>query len=122
MSDEPPGPIDSPDAFRELFAATYGPIVAYARRRVSPDQVDDVVSEVYTTAWRRRADAHPGTLPDATALPWLYGIAANSIRNLRRSDGRHLRLVEKIEAQPAQPKYLLTSRGFGYSFSDEDNQ
>lgn len=113
MSDESPGPIDSPDAFRELFAATYGPIVAYARRRVSPDQVDDVVSEVYATAWRRRADAQPGTLPDATALPWLYGIAANSIRNLRRADGRHLRLVEKIEAQPAIEPVGATSDGPG---------
>ncbi|MEL6985319.1 MAG: RNA polymerase sigma factor [Actinomycetota bacterium] len=101
MSEEPTGPIASPDAFRELFAATYSSIVAYAQRRVSPDQVDDVVSDVYTTAWRRRADVRPETRPDATALPWLYGIAANSVRNHRRADGRHLRLVEKIEAQPA---------------------
>lgn len=29
------------------------------------------------------------------------------------------KLRQKIEDQPAHPKYLLTSRGFGYSFSDE---
>jgi DNA-binding response OmpR family regulator len=29
------------------------------------------------------------------------------------------KLRQKLEAEPAQPKYILTTRGFGYSFSDE---
>lgn len=90
------GPIGTPEQFRALFARTYPAIVAYARRRMPADRVDDVVSEVFTVAWRRRADLAPG----AAALPWLYGIASNVIRNLRRSDQRHLRLVERIEAEP----------------------
>ena len=96
MPDPRIGAIDGPDAFRRLFDQTYPAIVAYARRRVSPAQVDDVVAEVFATAWRRRADLDPG----AAALPWLYGVAANVVRNLRRADGRHLRLVERIEAEP----------------------
>ena len=32
------------------------------------------------------------------------------------------KLRQKIEEQPARPKYILTSRGFGYSFSDEDHR
>ncbi len=84
------------DAFRLLFADTYPALVAYARRRVGTDRADDVVSEVFATAWRRRADLDPGRPP----LPWLYGMAANVVRNLRRADGRHLRLVERIEAEP----------------------
>jgi RNA polymerase sigma factor (sigma-70 family) len=91
------GPIGTPEEFREVFARTYPSIVAYARRRMPADQVDDVVSEVFTVAWRRRADLAPG----AAALPWLYGVASNVIRNLRRADQRHLRLVERIEAEPA---------------------
>lgn len=104
------GPLDSTEAFRRLFGQTYPSIVAYARRRVAPDQVDDVVSEVFATAWRRRREFDPARLPtdaagatidpDRAALPWLYGMAANVVRNLRRADGRHLRLVERIEAQP----------------------
>ena len=96
MDPAPTPSIEGPDGFRALFADTYPAMVAYARRRVGADQVDDVVSEVYTTAWRRRADLDPAD----TALPWLYGVAANVVRNLRRSELRHLRLVERIESQP----------------------
>lgn len=84
------------DAFRLLFADTYPALVAYARRRVGTDRADDVVSEVFATAWRRRGDLEPGRPP----LPWLYGMAANVVRNLRRADGRHLRLVERIGSEP----------------------
>lgn len=31
------------------------------------------------------------------------------------------KLRQKLEDRPASPKYILTIRGFGYSFSDEDN-
>ena len=33
---------------------------------------------------------------------------------------RHLR--EKVEAQPSQPKWILTARGLGYKLSREANQ
>lgn len=92
------GSIDGPEAFRQFFGRTYPAIVAYARRRVPADQVDDVVSEVYTTAWRRRTDLDPGQ----PALPWLYGVAANAVRNLRRTDARRLRLVGRLEAEPTE--------------------
>lgn len=32
------------------------------------------------------------------------------------------KLRQKIEEHPASPKYILTLRGFGYSFSDEEDQ
>jgi RNA polymerase sigma-70 factor (ECF subfamily) len=83
--------------FRSLFNDTYPKMVAYARRRVAPADVDDVVAEIYTVAWRhwRSVDT---TRP---LLPWLYGIAGNVVRNARRSAGRHLRLVERLEAESA---------------------
>ena len=31
------------------------------------------------------------------------------------------KLRQKLEEEPAHPKYILTTRGFGYSFSDEDD-
>ncbi len=31
------------------------------------------------------------------------------------------KLRQKLEVEPAHPKYILTTRGFGYSFSDEDD-
>lgn len=96
MTDSQPQATEQAAAFAELFRQTYPSIVAYARRRVAADQVDDVVSDVFATAWRRRGDLDPTVEP----LPWLYGVAANAVRNQRRSDGRHLRLVERIETEP----------------------
>lgn len=87
----------SADTFRQIFDETYRPLVAYARRRTADwSQADDVVSEVYAVAWRRR-DEIDQTQP---TIAWLYGIAANTLRNHRRSSGRQLRLVDKMEAQP----------------------
>lgn len=87
-------------AFRSLFTATYGNLWAYARRRsMDPSEADDIVAEVYAAAWRRRADIDR----EAQPLPWLYGIAANVIRNTRRAGSRRLQLVERLQAQPQRP-------------------
>ena len=84
-------------AFRSLFEATYPKLVAYVRRRsFDAGAVDDVVSEVFATAWRRREDLEDQRDP----LPWLYGIAGNVLRNQWRADSRRLRLVDRLEAQP----------------------
>lgn len=83
--------------FRELFSATYAQVMAYARRRsFDHSDADDIVSEVYASAWRRRDFLEPGT----ASLPWLYGIASNIMLNRWRANGRRLALVERLEAQP----------------------
>ncbi|MEM9612005.1 MAG: RNA polymerase sigma factor [Actinomycetota bacterium] len=90
-------PLDDETRFRRLFETGYQPLVAYARRRtLNPAAADDVVAETFATAWRRRADLRPGAAP----LPWLYGIAANVLRNQRRSQGRALRLVDRLHHDP----------------------
>jgi RNA polymerase sigma-70 factor (ECF subfamily) len=98
---------DTADAawFRNVFDVAYTPLTAYARRRtVDASEADDVVAEVFTVAWRRRAErSHRGGDPESE-LPWLYGIASNTIRNHRRSLGRRLRLVERIGSQPRAPE------------------
>ena len=77
--------------FRQLFELSYQPLVAYARRRSATDaDADDLVGEVYATAWRRRDQLDNTVSP----LPWLYGIAGNVLRNQRRSTVRRLRLVD----------------------------
>lgn len=88
---------DDDARFRHLFEVGYGPLVAYARRRTGDaSAADDVVAETFATAWRRRADLRPDTSP----VPWLYGIAANVIRNQWRSQGRALRLVDRLGHDP----------------------
>jgi len=84
--------------FRQLFDHGYRRLVAYARRRTANHaDADDIVSEVFAIAWRRRQDLHP----DREPLPWLYAIASNVIRNHSRSGARRMRLKRKIESQPA---------------------
>ncbi len=80
--------------FRVLFDLTYERMVAYARRRVPAADVDDVVAEVYATAWRRFDDFTADEARDP--VPWLYGVAHNVVRATHRADGRRRRLVDRI--------------------------
>lgn len=81
-----------PDAWlTELFHAHSPAVLTYARRRLeSPEDAEDVVVEVFATAWRRRdVVPHP-------ALPWLYATAANVIAHVIRSEGRRTRLDARL--------------------------
>ena len=51
----------------------------YVVRRAGLEHADDIVAEVFTTAWRRRDD-----IPERV-LPWLYGVAANQIAHAART-------------------------------------
>lgn len=90
MSTDPSGHGD--DWLTDLFGRHSGAVLAYARRRVdSAEDAEDVVVEVFATAWRRR-DA----VPDDAALPWLYATAANVIAHVIRADGRRTRLGGRL--------------------------
>ncbi len=75
----------------------YKPYVdAFARRRCDLASVDDVVSDVFTTAWRRLDDV------PADALPWLYRTAHNALRTRYRTNQRWALLSQKLAAIPAE--------------------
>jgi DNA-directed RNA polymerase specialized sigma24 family protein len=90
----------------DLFGRHSRAVLAYARRRLdSAEDAEDVVVEVFATAWRRR-----DVVPDE-ALPWLYATAGNVIAHVIRSDSRRTRLGTKLatvrplhttEVDPAQ--------------------
>ena len=82
--------------FTRLFADAYRPLWSYARRRVPLDAIDDVVAETLTIAWRK-LDAIPG---EPATLPYLYGVAYRVIGNSLRAHRRHLRLLERVHAEP----------------------
>ena len=70
------------DEFSDLFRQTAGRLHAYAIRQVGRDAADDVVSETYAIAWRRRDRI------GIAALPWLFVVARNVVSTMRRSTRR----------------------------------
>ncbi len=87
------GPIEAPadfeDAFREHFAQVY----RFIARRVGTGLAEDLAAEAFATAYRRRAsyDRERGSLRS-----WLFGIAANIVREHWRDEQRLLELDARL--------------------------
>jgi RNA polymerase sigma factor (sigma-70 family) len=79
--------LEDPTAFMAIFERHFAAVVLYLRRRLAPSTADDLASDVFATAFSRR-HAYDVSWPDAR--PWLYGIAANHLRNYRRAEERAL--------------------------------
>ena len=79
---------ERPECFETLFERHAAPIYRYLRRRVGTGLAEELTAETFARAFRarRRFD-----LLGESALPWLYGIAANVLRMHRRTDERRLR-------------------------------
>lgn len=82
--------------FEECFRAHYPRVLAYVLRRL-PDRsaAEDLTAETFLIAWRRREK-----IP-ADPLPWLFTVAANQLRNERRSGRRRAELAVRVAAEPA---------------------
>lgn len=66
--------------FTRTYAAEYGHVVNYGRRRLGdPEASAELAQEVFVVAWRRRAE-----VPDRS-LPWLYGVARRLLANQWRA-------------------------------------
>lgn len=94
------GTLPSPeDRLDELWRAYAPAVVRYARRRVLPAEVDEVVAETFVVAWRRLDE-----VPDM-ALPWLLGVArgvsANVLRAARRRSALTDRIIADVPLAPA---------------------
>ncbi|MFI7541689.1 RNA polymerase sigma factor [Actinoplanes sp. NPDC049599] len=88
---------DREAAFRELYQATYDDLLCFVERRVHLAVADDVVAEVFVTAWRRFADV---PVPRDEARAWLFAVAHNMLRNRYRSDSRQQSLALRILREP----------------------
>lgn len=82
-----------PVRFAAIFDRHIDPVRRFVVRRVGASRGDDVVSEVFRVGFERRH----AFLPDAdSALPWLYGIAANLVRRDHRSTARGVAALERL--------------------------
>jgi RNA polymerase sigma-70 factor (ECF subfamily) len=91
------------DAFGRLFDLYGRRVYAYCLRRTADQSTaEDLMSATFLEAWRRAPDFR---VVDGSALPWLFGIATNLLRNERRSLRRYgaalSRYVQEARVQSA---------------------
>ncbi|MGN8027027.1 RNA polymerase sigma factor [Microbacterium sp. 22242] len=83
--------LERPEAFSEIFERHVRPVGGYVRRRVGADAVDDVLSETFLVAFRRRSSFDQTA---ESALPWLLGIATRVAKSHRAAEARQWRSFE----------------------------
>jgi RNA polymerase sigma factor (sigma-70 family) len=77
--------------FERLWREHYASVFAFARARVTSDELaDDVAAETFAVAWRhRRRELRNPRI-------WLYAVARKTLANQRRGQRRHQGLIAKI--------------------------
>jgi RNA polymerase sigma-70 factor (ECF subfamily) len=88
------GDQDRQAAFKRLYQEHYRAIAAYALRRLSAEDADDLIAETFLVAWRRLEDIPDGDL----TRPWLYAVARRTLSQRARSGRRRDRLVARLKA------------------------
>lgn len=90
-------------AFGELFDEQAQDLYRYAVR-VSGDWGvgEDVVQLTFLEAWRLRAKLREG---EEGVRPWLFGIAANVLRNTARAARRHRAAMARMPAREVLPDF-----------------
>lgn len=81
--------------FEKFFYSHFQIIWSYVARRVSYQNVDDVVSRSFAVAWQK-FERIPQPPEDRL---WLFGVARRCIADQRRSDVRQLRLVARASSE-----------------------
>jgi RNA polymerase sigma factor (sigma-70 family) len=65
---------------------------------------EDLTSEVFLTAWRRRSEV-VFTTESGSVLPWLLGVATNHLRNQRRGTRRATAAIARLDASADQSDF-----------------
>jgi RNA polymerase sigma-70 factor (ECF subfamily) len=97
-----------PRSFEALFDHHFRAIYRFLQGRVGMQLAEDLASETFMVAFRRRRSYD---LSRDDARPWLYGIATNLVRDHRRAEERHLRayarMTDEYASAPGQtPEHL----------------
>lgn len=83
---------DAFERFTSLYDQFYRNVLRYALQHAERDSAEDVASDVFLIAWRRR-----DSIPDPP-LPWLLGVARNLLSKHAGAGRRRQRLTERIAA------------------------
>jgi RNA polymerase sigma factor (sigma-70 family) len=85
-------------AFSAVYERHADTIYNYLFRRLADwSEAEDLTAVVFLEAFRRRKEV---VIVEGKLLPWLYGIATNVLRNRRRAQFRHRRLLAQLASQP----------------------
>lgn len=84
------------EEFAELYRTCAGDVFGYLRRRAAVD-VEDLVAETFTTAWRRRREMPPPLL----RRPWLFGVARTLLLAQRRTRAATAAAVREVAGRQA---------------------
>jgi RNA polymerase sigma factor (sigma-70 family) len=90
---------DEPAQFGEIFDRHAEAIFRYLARRIGPDDASDLLADVFLAAFEARS-RYASDFP--SALPWLYGIAANLLRKHFRRRAGELKMLDRLVGQ-SQP-------------------
>jgi RNA polymerase sigma factor (sigma-70 family) len=82
-----------PDAFAAFYRRHVRALIALVARRAGPDDVGDIVAEVFATALVHRRRYDPGR---GSAGAWLTGIALNKLADARRRGAVQARMCERL--------------------------
>jgi RNA polymerase sigma factor (sigma-70 family) len=100
------------EEFFRVVERHFEEISRYLRRRLSREIADELVADVFATAFARRASFD---VSRESALPWLYGIASNLLRNRLRHELRELETLARVAVDPlarsGDPLELVLCRG-----------
>ena len=91
------GSVTEPELFATLFDRHAATVHRYLGRRVG-ELADDLLSETFLIAFRRRAAYRP---EHVEVRPWLIGIATNVVHGHVRSERRRYRALARASAEPA---------------------
>ena len=90
--------VDDPEQFAALFDRHATTVHRYLGRRVG-ELADDLLSETFLVAFRRRAAYRPDHVE---VRPWLLGIATNLVHGHQRTERRRYRALAKAAARPEE--------------------
>ena len=91
--------LDDPEAFAPLFDRHAVSVHRYLGRRVG-ELADDLLSETFLIAFRRRAAYRP---EHVQVRPWLLGIATNLVHGHVRTEQRRYKALARAAAEPERP-------------------
>jgi RNA polymerase sigma-70 factor (ECF subfamily) len=85
------------DAFGDLYERHARAVYNFCFRRTANwTQAEDLVSEVFLVAWRRRGEVQLVT-GSGESLPWFLGVAVNVLRNSARSGRRADNALRRLD-------------------------